>query len=112
MFEPNEVRGEWKLTMGGREFILIPRFQQIARIEAGLGRSILQAVASGGFGIADLAMIIDNLAKKQKPPISREEIGDMILEEGMEAVVPVIEMLVTRVTRGSGNRDQSEAGEA
>ena len=111
MLEPNEVRGEWKFTMGDREFILVPRFQQIARIEAGLGRSILQTAATNGFTVAEMAMVIDCLAKKMKPPVNREEIGDMILDEGMEVVVPVIEMLVNRVAKGAGAKDQPAAGE-
>ncbi len=110
MSEPNAVRGEFEFEIGGRRFVMVPRFQNIARIEAGLGRPLFQA-ASAGLTVAELAMIIDTLAKPEKPRLSRDDIGDMILDSGgVVAVAPLIERLVNRVVMGGQTDPGGDAG--
>lgn len=113
MAEPNAVRGEFSFALGDHEFTMVPSFQNIARIESGLGRSILalsgELSAGRGVTLAELVLIIDNLAKKPKP--SRDEIGDMLMAEGVLAGMPVLETLITRVVGGS-RRASAEGNEA
>ena len=110
MSEPNAVRGEFTFEIGEHAFVMVPRFSNIAKIEGALGRPLLQA-ASAGLTIADLVMIVDTLAKPVKPKLTRDEIGDMILDNGgILAVAPLVENLVLRVVSGGRMDPEKDAG--
>lgn len=111
MSEPNAVRGEFEFQLGEHKLVMVPRFSQISKIEAALGRPLLNA-ATSGLTIAELAMIIDLLAKPTKPKLTRDEIGDLILDHGgVVSVGPAIVRTIERVTSG-GDKTDAEGNES
>ena len=97
----NSLRGESALSIGGREFVLRPSFENLVAAEEELG-SLFALVERGSQGELTLGQIAGLLwhCIDAEPRPSREETGEAVLALGLvKATVPVRAVL-TQVVQG------------
>lgn len=82
------------ITFGGAEYRLKPTFQAIMDIEERLGGIIGLAVkaADGDFGLKEMAVII---WATMESDMTFEQVGKLILSEGIAKASPVVRDLLT-----------------
>ena len=109
MVEVNLVRGEVAVSLGDLELVLVPSFDRVARVEAALGRSLVQAAQEIGDGrgltAKELVGVLDILARSPKP--DREKIADAVVAAGIFTALGAVQPLFLRVLLG-GRSDASE----
>lgn len=112
------VKGSKIITLGGKEYELVPSFRGLQEIEkkadAGLV-SILSRAAKKDIRVTDMAAVIyggmlGNRAIKQKDRLEFEEIGDLITEHGMMGIVSDVLLFLSDIVM-AGHEEQP-AGEA
>lgn len=100
----NTHRGEVSLTLGPRRFVLRPSFSAIIAIEERLGGVIGLAVkaSKGEIGLGETAVILwETVDKEDSADLAEEDLGAMILEEGLASVSPVVGDLLATILKGS-----------
>ncbi len=87
-------RNSVMMTLAGAEYRLKPTFQAIMDIEERLGGIVGLAVkaADGNFGLKEMAVIIWATMTDR---ITFDQVGEMILNEGLATVSPVVRELLT-----------------
>ena len=113
MTEANEIRGEMKCTIGDQEFVLVPTFRRIAKLESALGRPLIQLAGdiarTQNLSFTDAVTIVDVMARE--PKLKTDEIGALIVRLGLQSVVPLITEFLDRVlTGGAPAEGNPEAG--
>ncbi|MBL4801743.1 MAG: gene transfer agent family protein [Emcibacter sp.] len=95
------------ITLSGAEYRLKPTFQAIMDMEDRLGGIIGLAVkaADGDFGLKDMTVIIWATMEDR---MNFEQVGELILTEGLAKVSPVVRDLLTLCLVGisSSNNDE------
>ena len=85
----NKERGEIAIELGGTEYILRPSFDALCRIEQGIGttihRFLFQTAVSRDVGVMHVATIItEGIRGSGVEPPSKDDMGRMLFEEGVE----------------------------
>ena len=104
----NPLRGEVPLTLGGRVYVLRPSFAAIVAVEQRLGGVIALAVkgSKGELGLREMAaLIFETMEKDGSGAPSEEEVGALILEEGLAAISPVVSALLAAILKGGRQTD-------
>lgn len=96
MPEVNAARGEFVFKLGDHELVMVPSFRNIAKIEAALGRSLL---APSVFTLREYVVVIEGLARKSK--LDADEIGDLLMTQGLKTAFPLIASLIERLANGN-----------
>lgn len=113
MAEANGVRGEYKVLLGDKEFVIVPSFRRIAKLETALGRSLIRFASDlsvgGGLTVLEVVTFFDVMARD--PKLSRDEVGDLVLKHGVVAALPFIQGLIERVVNGGGGADGNPPSE-
>ncbi|WP_417319824.1 gene transfer agent family protein [Emcibacter sp.] len=93
--------GEVRLILGGTERVLIPDFQAILEIEERLGGLIALAgrAADGDIGIREVTVILWAVMR-DRPPF--EEVGRLILEQGLVSVMGAVRDILAICLTGGG----------
>jgi hypothetical protein len=97
MPEINAARGEFLFKLGDHELVMAPSFKNISRIEASLGRSLLVPQA---LTVREYVAVIDGLAKKTPGRPDADEMGELLMRQGLKTAMPVVEALLSRITGG------------
>ena len=109
----NQVRGEFTVTIGDVELVLIPSHRRIGKAEALLGRPLVRVAGelSDGHGmmIVEITGVIDIFARDPKP--KREDLGDLIAEVGFVGVMPVLQEIIDRIVFGEGGDSEGNVEE-
>jgi len=113
MAEPNVERGEFLAVIGELELVMEPSLGRIKKVEAILGRPIVQVagelVAGMGVTIAQLVAVIETLAMDPKP--KGDKIGRAVVKAGyVKSVVP-LQDLIDYVLMGEGGDADAEEDE-
>lgn len=92
------------ITLAGAEYRLKPTFQAIMDIEERLGGIIGLAVkaADGNFGLKEMTVII---WATMEAGITFEQVGELLLSEGIAKASPVVRDLLTLCLVGSNEPD-------
>lgn len=112
MAEPNKERGEFLAVIGELELVMEPSLGRIKKVEAILGRPIVQVagelIAGIGVTIAQLVAVIEVLAMDPKP--KGDKIGRAVVKAGyVKSIVP-LQDLIDYVLMGEAG-DEEEDGE-
>ena len=111
----NPHRGEVEIELDGKRFVMRPTFQAIAEIEQQTGTgliALLHRMTDGGLRVSDLAVIIAAGLKAAGEPASRDKVGSLLLQDGLEKTLePASHFLMNAVTggRATANGDSSGA---
>jgi hypothetical protein len=104
----NSFAGEKEIILGGKKYFLKMNFLAQAeaenRLQVGIW-AIAQRIMRKIFGIQDLAAVIYGgilgyYGNQKDPPLSYEEVGDLIIIEGQVKFVPIVSDLLTFATTG------------
>lgn len=107
----NPQRGEVLITFAGTEYTLTPTYQALVEIERMTGLKIVEIarqLMSGSVGIQDAVAIVTAGMKASGEPAIADKVGEMIFEEGLIKVSPLlVEFLNNALTGG----EEAEPGE-
>jgi len=113
----NRNRGETKVQIGRKNYVLRPSFEALSAIEDALDTGIVELagrLSSGGLRLRDLVAIIHACAAatSDEPP-SEEVIGAAIVKKGVSAYLePVGTFLVSTLAGGSEGNAEAVEGES
>ncbi|MES2001408.1 MAG: gene transfer agent family protein [Pseudomonadota bacterium] len=98
----NPHRGEASLAVGGETLVLRPTFGALVAAEEELGSlfELIERAAAGALKLTEIAALFDHLSKDRAPAISRERIGEAVVERGIAGVTPLLRTLFGQILQG------------
>jgi hypothetical protein len=98
----NIHRGEASLDVGGERLLLRPSFSALVAAEEELGSlfALVERAAEGGLKLQEIAALFDHLSRGRVAGITRERIGDAVVERGLAGVTPTLKLVLTQVLQG------------
>lgn len=102
MRRANPVRGEAALTVGGETLVLRPTFGALVAAEEELGSlfDLVERAAEGRLSLREIAVLFDHLSAGRPEGISRERIGEAIMDGGLIKAAPVLRAVLGQILQG------------
>ena len=98
----NKVRGEASFQAGDTALLLRPSFAALVAAEDELGPlfALVERAADGRLGIGEMASLLFHCAADRPVELTRERIGEAIVEGGLAKATPVLRVLLTQILQG------------
>lgn len=98
----NKYRGEASLDVGGERLLLRPTFGALVAAEEELGSlfELVERAAEGVLKLQQIVALFDHLSRGRPPAISRERIGEAVVEKGLTGVTPTLKLVLTQILQG------------
>ena len=98
----NPVRGEAALQVGGAELVVRPSFQALVAAEGELGPlfELVERAGEGKLSLAEAAALIWHCLREVPEGLSREQLGEALVELGLAALAPVLRQLLRQILGG------------
>lgn len=98
----NPIRGEAALRVGGAELVLRPSFQALVAAEGELGSlfALVEKAAGGGLSLGEIAGLFWHCLREVPEGVTRERLGEALVELGLVAVAPILKRLLTQILGG------------
>ena len=98
----NALRGEAELRVGERVFVLRPSFAALVAAEAELGPlfALVERAADGRLGLGEMASLFWHCVKDRPEALTREAVGDAVVEQGLATVTPALRVLLGQILQG------------
>ena len=98
----NSLRGEASLVVAGETLVLRPTFGALVAAEEELGSlfEIVEQAAAGGLRIGQVVALFDHLSRGRSEAITRERIGEAVVELGLAKVTPTLKLVLLQVLQG------------
>jgi hypothetical protein len=98
----NPYRGEASIPVGGEVLVLRPSFSALVAAEQELGSlfALVERASEGQLCLQEIAALFDHLSAQREPAITRERIGQAIVEKGLSGVTPILRMLLGQILQG------------
>ena len=102
MHEANPVRGEASLRVGGEALVLRPSFGALVAAEGELGPlfALVERAADGGLTLGETVGLLWHCRHEAPDAVTRERLGDAVVEAGLAAVAPVLRGLLRQILVG------------
>lgn len=102
MTHANPHRGEASLTVAGETLLLRPSFTALVAAEEELGPlfGLVERASEGKLGLGEIAALFDHLSAGRPPAITRERIGEAIVEQGLAGISPTLRMALGQILKG------------
>ncbi len=97
----SRISGEVLCALGKKEYILKPTFGALMQVELKTETSILKLAADALEGQLKLSHALIILKCCMQEDVSEDVLSDMILEQGLAAVMPVVHSLMAVVLEGT-----------
>ena len=99
----NVNRGEASLQVGGERLILRPSFERLVAAEGEVGSlfSLVERASAGELTLREMAILFDHLSCDRPQAISRERIGQALVEMGLVKVTPIMRVVLGQVLQGA-----------
>lgn len=100
---PNPLRGEAALTIGGEERLLRPTFAALVAAEEELGPlfALVERAGEGRLQLSEMtAMFWHCLARREC--LTREQVGEAVVAQGLAASAKPLRALLGAILQGSG----------
>lgn len=100
----NRARGEASLRVGGADIVLRPSFAALVAAEAELGSliALVERAAAGSLTLGEIATLFWHCAHAQEPGLSREQVGEAIVAQGLGSVTPALRAILSQIISGGG----------
>lgn len=98
----NPVRGEAALRVDGAELVVRPSFQALVAAEGELGPlfELVERAGEGKLSLAEAAALIWHCLREVPEGLSREQLGEALVELGLAALAPVLRQLLRQILGG------------
>lgn len=98
----NPHRGEGSLDVGGETLVLRPTFSALVAAEQELGPlfALVESASEGKLGIQQIAILFDHLSAGRPAAITRERIGEAIVEKGLAGISPTLRLVLEQILKG------------
>jgi hypothetical protein len=98
----NPYRGEGALDVGGEKLLLRPSFGALVAAEEELGSlfELVERAAVGALKLGEIAALFDHLSKARVDAITRERIGEAVVEKGLAKITPVLKLVLAQILQG------------
>jgi hypothetical protein len=98
----NPIRGEASIEVGGETLVLRPSFGALVAAEEELGSlfELVERAAAGGLKVDEIVGLFDHLSRNRPPAITRERIGEAVVEQGLAGVTPTLKAVLLQVLQG------------
>ncbi|MET4896183.1 gene transfer agent family protein [Sphingomonadaceae bacterium jetA1] len=98
----NPIRGEAALRVGGTELTVRPSFQALVAAEGELGPlfALVERAAEGKLSLGEAAALIWHCLHDMPEGLSREQLGEALIELGLAALAPVLRQLLRQILGG------------
>ena len=102
MTTANPYRGEASLQVGGETLVLRPSFSALVAAEQELGPlfALVERASEGRLALHEIAALVDHLSAGRAPAITRERIGDALVEKGLAAMAPMLRLVLGQILKG------------
>ena len=102
MSGPNGVRGEAALQVGGETLTLRPSFAALVAAEEELGPlfDLVDRAADGKLSLSDMAALFWHCLVDPPGGLTRERLGEAIVEAGLAALSPVLRGILMQILGG------------
>jgi hypothetical protein len=98
----NPYRGEARILVAGEALLLRPSFTALVAAEEELGSlfEIVERAAAGALKLQEIAALFDHLSRGRPQAITRERIGEAVVEKGLAGVTPILKQVLTQILQG------------
>jgi hypothetical protein len=98
----NAYRGEASIEVGGEKLVLRPTFSALVAAEEELGSlfEIVEQAAAGALRLEQIAALFDHLSRGRPDAITRERIGEALVEKGLARVTPALKIVLGQILQG------------
>jgi len=98
----NRHRGEASITVGGETLLLRPSFSALVAAEEELGSlfALVEQAAEGRLKLQQIAALFDHLSRGRPEAITRERIGEALVEKGIAGVAPTLRVVLAQILQG------------
>ena len=102
MSAPNVHRGEASIKVGGEQLVLRPSFGALVAAEDELGSlfELVERAVEGALKLGQIATLFDHLSRGRPEAITRERIGEAVVEMGLAGVTPTLKLVLTQILQG------------
>jgi hypothetical protein len=98
----NAHRGEASVEVGGETLLLRPSFAALVAAEEELGSlfEMVERAAEGQMRIQQIVALFDHLSSGRPKTITRERIGEAVVEKGLAGIAPTLRSILTQILQG------------
>lgn len=98
----NPARGEAALTVSGARLVLRPSFAALVAAEAELGPlfALVERAAAGSLALGELVALFWHCLREPPAGLTRERLGEAVVEAGLAAVTPALRTLIEQILKG------------
>lgn len=91
------------MQVGGQKLILRPSFQALVAAEEELGSLFLlvEKASAGDMTLSQIAALFDHLSTARPQAITRDRIGQALVEMGLARVTPILKVVLGQVLQGA-----------
>ena len=102
MSKANPYRGEASIPVGGETLVLRPSFSALVAAEEELGSlfELVEQAAEGRLRLQQIAALFDHLSRGRPEAITRERIGEALVEKGIAGVAPTLRVVLAQILQG------------
>ena len=102
MSSANPHRGEASILVGGETLVLRPSFGALVAAEEELGSlfGLVERAAEGQLALGEIAALFDHLSRGRSEGITRERIGEAVVEMGLAKVSPTLRTVLAQILQG------------
>ncbi|MBV1918968.1 MAG: gene transfer agent family protein [Sphingomonadaceae bacterium] len=101
--QANPHRGEAALSIGGAPHLLRPSFTALVAAEEELGPllALVERASAGDLRLGEIAALFWHCLV-QKDGLTREQVGDAVMRQGLAATAKPLRALLTQILQGTG----------
>jgi hypothetical protein len=98
----NAYRGEASIEVAGEKLLLRPSFGALVAAEEELGSlfELVERAAEGQLRLQQIVALFDHLSRGRPEAITRERIGEAVVEKGLAGVTPVLKVVLAQILQG------------
>jgi len=98
----NPYRGEASIVVSGETLVLRPTFSALIAAEEELGSlfEIVERAADGMLKLNQIVALFDHLSRGRPDAITRDRIGEAVVERGLAGVTPTLKTVLTQILQG------------
>ena len=99
---PNPARGEAGVRVAGETLMLRPSFAALVAAEEALGPlfALVERAADGTLGVGEIVTLFWHCLRDPPEGLTREQLGDAVIEAGIAAATPVLRVLLGQILQG------------